>query len=71
MIAILYREIITFLKNQRDVLNTFENERKYIMIDNSDVRKLFGSLKHNLNLLETNINNCLDKEEKHEKSEEN
>ena len=63
MSAKLYREIITFLKNQRDVLKTFENERNYIVINNSDVRKLFKSLKYNLNLLEQNINNCLDDKE--------
>lgn len=63
MSAKLYREIIKFLKNQREVLKTFEKERNYIMINNSDVRKLFGSLNYNLNLLEENIDDCLDKEE--------
>lgn len=60
MSAKLYREIIKFLKKQREVLNSFENERGYIMNNNPDVRKLFESLRYNLNLLEKNINNCLD-----------
>lgn len=63
MSAKLYREIIKFLKSQREVLKTFEKERNYIIINNSDVRKLFESLNYNLNLLEENIDNCLDKEE--------
>lgn len=63
MSAKLYREIIKFLKNQREVLKSFEKERNYIMINNSDVRKLFETLNYNLNLLEENIDNCLDKEE--------
>lgn len=62
MSAKLYREIINFLKNQRDVLKTFENERNYIIINDCDVRKLFESLNYNLNLLEENINKLLDKE---------
>ena len=58
----IYREIINFLKNQRDVLKRFENEKNYIMINDCDVRKLFESLNYNLNLLEENINKLLDKE---------
>ena len=62
MSAKLYREIIEFLKNQREVLKSFENEREYIINNNSNIGKLFESLKYNLNLLEKNINNCLDED---------
>ncbi len=64
MSAKLYREVIKFLKNQRNVLKTFENERGYIINNNPDVRKLIDRLIYNLNLLEQNINNCLDDKEK-------
>lgn len=63
MSAKLYREVIKFLKNQRNVLKTFENERGYIINNNPDVRKLIDRLIYNLNLLEQNINNCLDDKE--------
>jgi len=63
MSAKLYREVIKFLKNQKNVLKTFENERSYIINNNPDVRKFINSLIYNLNLLEKNINNCLDDKE--------
>lgn len=59
----LYREIIKFLKNQKNVLKTFENDRSYIINNNPDVRKFIDSLIYNLNLLEKNINNCIDDKE--------
>lgn len=63
MSAKLYREVIKFLKNQKNVLKTFENERSYIINNNPDVRKFIDSLIYNLNLLEKNINNCVDDKE--------
>ena len=64
MSAKLYREIMKFMKNQRDVLKTFENTKiNCIMINSNDLGKLLKSLRYNLNLLETNINKLLDKEE--------
>lgn len=62
MSAKLYREIMEFMKNQRDVLKTFE-KINCIMINSNDVGKLLESLRYNLDLLETNINKLLDKEE--------
>ncbi len=63
MSAKLYREVIKFLKNQKNVLKTFENDRSYIINNNPDVRKFIDSLIYNLNLLEKNINNCIDDKE--------
>lgn len=63
MSAKLYREVIKFLKNQKNVLKTFENDRSYIIHNNPDVRKFIDSLIYNLNLLEKNINNCIDDKE--------
>lgn len=60
MSAKLYREIIRFLKNQREVLKTFENENDDLMCYR--IEKLIESLKYNLNLLEENTDNYLDKE---------
>ena len=62
MSAKLYREIIRFLENQREVLKTFVNENDDLMCYR--IEKLIESLKYNLNLLEENTNNCLDKENK-------
>lgn len=59
MSAKLYREIIIFLKNQREVLKSFENEN----LMSNDLKKLFESLRHNLDLLEENTNSYLDKGE--------
>lgn len=63
MSAKLYREVIKFLKSQKNVLKTFENERYSIIHNNPDVRKFIDSLIYNLNLLEKNINNCIDDKE--------
>ena len=60
MSAKLYREIIRFLENQREVLKTFVNENDDLMCYR--IEKLIESLKYNLNLLEENTNNYLDKE---------
>ncbi len=60
MSAKLYREIIRFLENQREVLKTFVNENDDLMCYR--IEKLIESLNYNLNLLEENTNNYLDKE---------
>lgn len=52
MSAKLYREVIKFLKSQKNVLKTFENERCSFIHNNPDVRKFIDSLIYNLNLLE-------------------
>lgn len=62
MSAKLYREIIKFIKNQREVLETFENENNDLMCYRIII--LIDSLKYNLNLLEENTNNYLDEENK-------
>ena len=62
MSAKLYREIMKFLKNQREVLKSFEIERESQM--NSDIKKLFESLRYNLSMLESNTNDILDKVDK-------
>ena len=62
MSAKLYREIINFIKNQREVLKTFENENDDLMCYRIII--LIDSLKYNLNLLEENTNNYLDEENK-------
>lgn len=59
----LYREVIKFLKSQKNVLKTFENDRCSFIHNNPDVRKFIDSLIYNLNLLEKNINNCIDDKE--------
>lgn len=61
MSAKLYREIIRFLKNQREVLKTFEKENDDLLCYRID--KLIESLRYNLDLLEQNTDNYLDKGE--------
>ena len=62
MSAKLYREIIRFLDNQREVLKSFENENDDLMCYR--IEELIETLKYNLNLLEENTNSYLDKENK-------
>ncbi len=62
MSAKLYREIIRFLKNQREVLKTFEKENDDLLCYRID--KLIESLRYNLDLLEQNTDKYLDKENK-------
>ena len=46
MSAKLYREIIEFLKNQGQVISSFEIERKELI--NKDVEKFIQTLRENL-----------------------
>lgn len=54
----IYREIIKFLKYQREVLRSFERENESLLHEN--VKKLFETLTLNFDLLEENINTYID-----------
>lgn len=61
MSAKLYREIIEFLKNQKQVIRSFEIERKELI--NKDTERFIQTLRANLSLLEEQTNEILDKGE--------
>lgn len=58
MSAKLYREIIRFLNNQREVLKTFEKDNDDLLCYRID--KLIESLRYNLDLLEENTDKYLE-----------
>lgn len=58
----LYREIIEFLKNQEQVIRSFEIERKDLI--NKDVARLIQTLRENLCILEENTNKIIDRSDK-------
>ena len=62
MNARLYREIIEFLKNQGQVIRSFEIERKDLI--NKDVQRFIQTLRENLCLLEENIDKIIDGSDK-------
>lgn len=49
----MYREILKYLKNQREVLYSFQRETNYKSDPN--IQKLLNSLHYNINFLERNI----------------
>ena len=49
----LYREIQKYLKNQKEVLRSFEKETNYS--GNWEIQKLMNSLYYNINFLESNV----------------
>lgn len=61
MSAKLYREIIEFLKNQEQVIRSFEIEREELI--NKDTERFIQTLRENLSLLEEKTNEILDKGE--------
>jgi hypothetical protein len=58
----LYREIIEFLKNQGQVIRSFEIERKDLI--NKDVEKFIQTLRQNLCLLEEKTDKIIDGSDK-------
>lgn len=54
----LYREIIKYLNYQKQVIESFESERDYLIHD--DIRIFIKSLKENLCLLEENTEKIID-----------
>lgn len=50
----MYREILKYLKNQREVLKSFEEENYYYQGD-PNIQKLLNSLYYNINFLDKNI----------------
>jgi len=62
MNAKLYREIIEFLKNQGQVIRSFEIERKDLI--NKDIERFIQTLRENLCLLEENTNKIIDGSDK-------
>lgn len=58
----LYREIIEFVKNQGQVIRSFEIERKDLI--NKDIEKFIQTLRENLCLLEENTDKIIDGSDK-------
>lgn len=58
MSAKLYREIIEFLKNQGQVIRSFEVERKELI--NKDIERFIQTLRENLCLLEEKTDKIID-----------
>jgi len=58
MSAKLYREIMEFLKNQEQVIRSFEIERKELI--NKDTGRFIQTLRENLGVLEDETNKILD-----------
>lgn len=60
----LYREIIEFLKNQGQVIRSFESEREELL--HKDTRKFIQTLRENLCLLEENTNKIIDRSDNYD-----
>lgn len=58
----LYREIIEFLKNQGQVIRSFEIEKKDLI--NKDIERFIQTLRENLCLLEEKTDNIIDESDK-------
>lgn len=58
MSAKLYRSIIEFLKNQEQVIVSFEKEREELL--HKDTKKFIQTLRENLCILEEKTNKIID-----------
>lgn len=55
----MYREIIEFIQNQKEVIQTFKHD-KVILAREPYIDKLLETLEENLNILEKTINKIVD-----------